>query len=488
MKRVQIGILILLGIAIGMILTASWDWTGESTAVESTTPEDTHALEALERTGRAFVSIAKVVTPAVVNISTERVIERREGMGDNPFHWFFDDDTFERFFQMPEQRRSRGLGSGVIISSDGYILTNNHVIREADKLTVRLSDEREFEAEIIGADEQTDLAVIRIKGDNLPTVEMGDSDQLEVGEWVVAIGNPFGLSETVTAGIVSAKGRNALGLAEYEDFIQTDAAINPGNSGGALVNIRGELIGINTAIETRSGGFQGVGFAIPINMANYIMEKLISHGEVTRGWLGVQIQDVEDDAMMEQFNLDSKDGVIVADLFPGNPASEAGMQRGDVIIRFDGKKITDTQQLRNIVAATQVGKDVEVVVMRDGDRETLTITLGKKPDDTSAIASVPEPTEDNLGMEVQELTDALASRLELEEENGVVVSSVEAGSPAGEAGIQVGDLILEIDRTQINGLNDYRQVIRNIQAGDDILFLVKRQNGTRFVVVNVPEN
>ncbi len=486
MKKVQIVLICILGIIIGIMITMSWDWTNLSNAIEESQAQDLNAIEALERTSRAFVAIAKHVTPAVVNISTERSDDLRDELKDTPFHWFFDDDTFNRFFGPRSQRPSRGLGSGVIISKDGYILTNNHVIRNTDKLLIRLSDDREFEAEIIGSDEQTDLAVIKINGDNLPVVNIGDSDKLEVGEWVVAIGNPFGLSETVTAGIVSAKGRNALGLAEYEDFIQTDAAINPGNSGGALVNIRGELIGINTAIETRSGGFQGVGFAIPINMANNIREQLIDYGRVTRGWLGVQIQNVENDVMMNEFNLNNRNGAIVTEVIESNPAAEGGMKSGDVIIKFDDQPVNNTQQLRNLVAAATVGKNVEVVVMRDGSPNTIIVELGRKPDNANLIASNARNQNNNLGLEVQELTETLAGRLGLEQEEGVIVSGIESNSAAAEAGILAEDLVLEIDRNKISSMEDYRIALTDIESGDDVLLLIKRQDSTRFVVIKVP--
>jgi len=489
MKKLQFVLIIVLGVLIGAVLTAGWNLTDHSRADDRETAVSGD-IEALQQTGRAFVSIAKNVTPSVVNISTERIISE-DSVRENPYHWFFDDDLFERFYNKPHGERSQGLGSGVIISEKGYILTNYHVIRDADKLMVKLSDDRELEAEVVGTDDQTDLAVIKIAGRGLTAAAIGNSDKLKVGEWVVAIGNPFGLSETVTAGIVSAKGRNALGLAEYEDFIQTDAAINPGNSGGALVNISGELIGINTAIETRSGGFQGVGFAIPINMARVIMEQLVESGEVTRGWLGVQIQDIENDQMMERFQLDSRDGVIVTSVYSNNPAAVGGMKTGDVVVDINGQKIRDMQQLRHLVAVVPVGQLIDVTVVRDGKTEKLSIRIGRKPADLASLQGNIAPTmstdEINLGIHVQELTATLSRQLGYEDEEGVLVSQVDPDSPANNAGLRSEDLILEIDRNKITDVADYEDATRHIKPLDDVLLLIRRSGSTRFVVIKAPK-
>ncbi len=485
MKLTRILAIGLIGIIVGITLTASWDWTRSGNAKNETGPLDKDEYASLERTSQAFVRIAKAVTPAVVNISTERLAKPTRD-SSIPFHWFFDDDS-RSFDDTESTPRPNGLGSGVLISKDGYILTNNHVISDSDRLLVKLSDDREFEAKVIGSDEQTDLAVIKIEGKELPSVKLGNSEKLEVGEWVVAIGNPFGLSETVTAGIVSAKGRSALGLAEYEDFIQTDAAINPGNSGGALVNIRGELIGINTAIETRTGGFQGVGFAIPIDMANKIMQQLIDHGEVTRGWLGVQIQNVENDAMMRQFKLKDRKGVIITNIFDGHPAAEAGALQGDVIVKYDGHKVDDVQQLRNLVASTLVGSKIAITVLRNGETKNLTVALAKKPDNPNLLASeLPDPADENptLGIEVQ--AASAGSKSGVEATSGVVITRVVADSPAEEAGLKAQDIIVEIDRKKISVMPDYHAAVKNIEPGSSVLLLVQRGDNTRFVVLNVP--
>lgn len=487
-KFLQFILVISVGVIIGLTMTAYLDLAPHSTATEDFTPENLNDFETLQKTGRAFVTIAKEVTPAVVNIRTEKVVNLDEQFRDTPFHWFFNFD--EKNLPQGEQR-SEGMGSGVIISRDGYILTNYHVIRDADVLTIRLSDDREFKAEIVGTDEQSDIAVIKIAGNDLPTVEMGNSDQLEVGEWVVAIGNPFGLNETVTAGIVSALGRNNLNLADYEDFIQTDAAINPGNSGGALVNIYGRLIGINTAIETRTGSFQGVGFAIPINMARQIMDQLIENGKVTRGWLGVGIQDIENETMMEEFGLNEKKGAVFTDVFPDTPAAAANLQQGDVIVEYNGTKIENMQHLRNLVAATPVGEKVDVVVIRDKKEIKATIIIGERPENPNLIArnQTPEPPQeqdDVLGLEVQEINDNLAKTLGLDDNAGVVITRIEPNSPASEAGLQQSDVILEIDRNRILSLRDYISHTSELKADDDILMLIRRAEGTRFMVLKIP--
>lgn len=402
----------------------------------------------------------------------------------NPFN-FFGDDFLDRFVPKPPQGeyKSRSLGSGVIVRVDGktaYILTNNHVVADMDELKVKLNDKREFDAEIVGTDEQTDLAVIKIEGKNFVPAKMGDSDNIRPGHWAVAVGNPFGLSNTVSLGVVSAVGRSGVGIAQYENFIQTDAAINPGNSGGPLVNIRGDIIGINTAIFTRTGGYQGIGFAIPINMAKAVLRDLIDKGRVVRGWLGVVIQDINP-SLAEQFKVDITDGVLISDVQDGSPASDAGFKRGDIVVEYNGKMVSDVNHLRNIVAQTEVGKKIKIRVLRGGKDENLTVKIGEQPSDL--FASAQSPIGNDLGLTVQDLTKELADNLGYEGENGVIVTSIVPGSPASEAGIKEGDLIKETNREKINDVKEFKVVLKKAEKSRDVLLLIRRGMHTRFVII-----
>ena len=396
------------------------------------------------------------------------------------------DDFFDKFTPKAPPKgefKTQSLGSGVIVKIDGekgYILTNNHVVAESDELKVKLSDKREFDAEIVGTDEQTDLAVIKIEGKNLIAATMGDSEILRQGQWAIAIGNPFGLTHTVSVGVVSAIGRSGVGIANYENFIQTDAAINPGNSGGPLLNIDGEIIGINTAIFTRSGGYQGIGFAIPVNMAKAVLRDLIDKGKVTRGWLGVAIQNM-DESLAEQFGVEVTEGVLISDVQDGSPAQEAGFERGDIVIGYDNREITDVNRLRNIVAQTEVGTKVEVKVLRKEKEKILTVKIGEQPSDLFALG---KPSIGNdLGISVQDLTEELAKSFEFEGETGVVVTAVEPGSSAAQADVKEGDLIKEVNREKINNLVEFTDALKRTAKGKDILFLLRRGMHTRFVII-----
>jgi len=436
-----------------------------------------------------FSWVAEEVNPVVVSISSEKVIKAKSSpFSQDPFKDFFGNDPFGRFFRIPTPRgeiRQRGLGSGVIVSQDGYVLTNSHVVSGAEKIWVTLSDKRKFEAKIVGTDAKTDVGVIKIDAHDLPVAKLGDSDKVKIGEWVLAIGNPFRLTHTVTAGIISAKGRSNVGLAEYEDFIQTDAAINPGNSGGALVNLQGEVIGINTAIATRSGGYQGIGFAIPVNMAKEVMDQLISQGKVIRGWLGVIIQDIDPD-MAEALSLKKAEGVVIGDVKKDSPAQRGGVKRGDVILRFDNGKVENAVGLKNMVARYKPGTEVKIEVLREGRKRDLSVKLGEMPSSGSHPVAAPELAEE-LGIEVEELTGDLARRPGYRGEKGVVVSDVKFGSLAQLAGIKRGDLIQEIDGEKVESLDDYRRALGKIKKGGSILFLVRRGEDTLFVAVKVPE-
>ena len=437
----------------------------------------------------SFSALAKEAGPSVVNISTVKVVKNR-GIGPLPFGSPFggDDpfeDFFERFFgdQIPREHRQRSLGSGFVIDEEGYILTNNHVVEKTDEIKVRLSDEKEFEAEIVGRDSRTDLALIRIRTDHpLKPLPLGDSEALEVGDWVVAIGNPFGLEQTVTAGIVSAKYRR-IGQGSYDNFIQTDASINPGNSGGPLLNTKGEVVGINTAIFSRTGGSIGIGFAIPVNMAKDLLPQL-KEGKVVRGWLGVMIQDISPE-LKEKLNLESRKGALVADVTEDGPADKAGIKRGDVIVSFDGKEIEGMHELPYIVASTPVGKDVVVEVIRKGERKSFDVSLGKLEEEQPSRES--EDTRPELGMMVEELTPEMASRLGLSQATGLVIVNILRGSPAAEAGLRPGDIILEVDQVAPKDLEHFQKMMGSYKSGDTILFLVKRKDSTLYVTLRIAE-
>lgn len=440
-----------------------------------------HSSDVLSSIGQATAEIAEAVRPAVVNISTTRTVKMQSGMDP-----FFDDPFFRRFFgdqlRVPRERKMASLGSGVIVDSRGFILTANHVIQGADEIKVTLSDKREFKGKIIGTDAMTDIGVIKIDAENLLTITWGDSDRLRVGETVLAIGSPYGLSQTVTMGIVSAVGRANVGIADYEDFIQTDAAINPGNSGGALVNVKGELVGINSAILSTSGGYQGIGFAIPTNMAKSVMDSLISKGKVVRGWLGVTIQNVTPE-LAKQFELKEEKGVLVGDVIEGSPAEKAGLQRGDIITEFAGRSIEDPNQLRNMVANTEPGQSVSMKIIRENRVETLKVTISDLPADTQKQGA---RRFDNLlnGISVQDLTPELYGRLNLPKKlKGVIVTDVDPESPAASAVLK-GDVIQEINRRIITSLDDYEKVVSTIGPGGDILLLVFRGGSSFYLTLS----
>jgi serine protease Do len=434
-------------------------------------------------TSKAFSEIASVVSPSVVNISTTKTMRRDTGP-------FFEDPFFDFLspfhnFKMPKKWKEQSLGSGVIVSGDGYIVTNNHVVEQADEIRVILFDKRSFRAKFIGADTKTDVAVVKIDASGLPAMQWGDSDKLQVGEFVLAIGNPYGLSHTVTMGIISAVGRANVGIADYEDFIQTDAAINPGNSGGPLVNIRGELIGVNTAIFSRSGGYQGIGFAVPSNMAQLVMNQLVQKGKVTRGWLGVTIQEITPE-LAQKFGVKDSRGALVGDVAKGSPAEKAGIRRGDIILEFNGKKITDVGNLRNLVAQSKVGAEVPVTVLRAGKEYAIKVLIVELPRDVSdgIPGSPPDESEYDVlaGLTVMDLTREIARQLGLhKDDKGVVVVRVEAGSAVEEAGMRKGDVIQELDRQKVEGLNDYNKIVSGIRPGNSVLLFVNR-GGKKFYV------
>ena len=482
--------LTLAGLLAGSLIVGSMDSPTASIAAPSTqtTVIDNNHMK------HGFADIVKAVRPAVVNITSSKVMTsfRSPDSQNNGPDWFGfrpRDKDFRGMPRMPRQPQEpfgQGMGSGVIVSPDGYVVTNHHVVDGANKVTVTLIDKREFVGTIVGSDPQTDLAVIKIKGKNLPYVPWGDSSKLEVGEYVLAIGNPFGLNSTVTQGIVSAIHRGGMGITKYEDFIQTDAAINPGNSGGALVNMKGELVGINTAILSRSGGYQGVGFAIPTSMGKHVYESVVKTGKVSRGFLGVGIQEISTD-LATSLNLPNTSGALVTNVQENSPAADAGVKRGDTIISFQGRKVSDPGSLQRAVTRTAVGSDVKMEVIRDGKTLTLNTILVEHPD-SRTVASVSSSSETTklAGLTVEELDSQMARRLKLTTEtNGVVVTAVQPGSSADSAGLRKGDVISEVDRKPVRTIQDYRMAISKLSDERPALLLIHRQGVPIFMTVKV---
>ena len=499
-KSVALSLLLVgVGVILGLVVASDLGWLPFGHAVPDAPTVTKPAVVAPPAAGsdRNFVEVAKAVTPTVVNISTTRISRLPEGHAggtpfDDPFFKrFFGDELFRRF-EAPKDRRERSLGSGVIADANGYIITNNHVVSKADEIRILFSDKRSLTAKVVGTDPKTDIAVIKVDAKDLPTIPWADSDKLQVGEYVLAIGNPFGLNQTVTMGIVSAVGRANVGIAEYEDFIQTDAAINPGNSGGALVNARGELIGINTAIFSQSGGYMGIGFAVPSNMVRSVMDQLIKGGKVVRGYLGVSIQELTSD-LARQFGVTETRGVLISDVLADSPAKRAKLERGDVIVEFDGRTVENPTQFRNLVAQTPIGKKVRVKFLRGGKERDLEVTIAEQP---KTIAQAESPGDEEgearasgafAGMDVRELTPELARRFNLPraDKGGVIVARIAEGSPAGEAGLQGGDLITEINRKPIANLRDFQSVTGSLAAKEPALVLVIR-NGRNFYLTIKP--
>ena len=488
-----LGVLLSIGIVTGMtlflVLGAS---KAASKPGETLQPVSAKGHELLDQFSVAFENAAAKVNQSVVPIFSEQVTEVQNpfASGQNPFRDFFGNDLFNRFFSGPEKQKEvvKGLGSGVIVTKDGYILTNNHVVDGAQKLTVMLGD-KEDAAKLIGRDPQTDVAVIKIDAEDLPAAALGNSDQVKVGQWVIAVGNPFQLMHTVTAGIISAKGRASVNLADYEDFIQTDASINPGNSGGALADLDGNVIGINTAIYSPSGGNVGIGFAIPIGMAKRVMEQLISKGTITRGYLGVSIQDI-DETMAKALKLKSSDGSLVSDVTADGPAAKAGIKRGDIITEFNGKSVEKSADLRSMAAESDPGTSANLKLLRDGKVKTVAVTLATRPaDETLAASSKGESDREvskKLGISIEALTTDVAKQLNLKSEHGVVITDVVGGSAAEEAGLHKGDLIKQVNRTDVRTVQDFQKATEKLSNGDSVALLIGRGQNTFFVAVQLP--
>jgi serine protease Do len=454
--------------------------------------EQADPLPTVDDLSTAFERVAEAIAPSVVAIRAVKKIEPNFGAQGpdpffrSPFEDFFGEDFRDRFRIPNRPYVQQGQGSGVIVDDDGYILTNSHVVSGADELTVVLADDREYMAEVIGTDPRTDLAVLKIDAGGLQPARLGDSDDLRVGQWVLASGTPFGLASTLTAGIVSAKGRSRVGVADYEDFIQTDAAINPGNSGGPLVNLRGQVVGINTAIFSRGGGNYGIGFAIPINMAKSVMDDLIANGHVVRGYLGVLIQDL-DEGMAQSFGYDGTDGALVSDVTPGGPADEADIEPGDIITRFDGRPVTSIDRLKLDVAAIDPGTEVKVEIFRNGKRRTRDATVGELPTELAASPSR-ESADVNLGMTVRTLTSEIARQLGLDEAvAGVVVTSVEPTGPAARAGLRSRDVITHVQDDQVSNTSQFRSALRRHDLKDGVRLVVRSGSMRRFVFLQLLE-
>ncbi len=446
-----------------------------------------------------FSAVAKSAMPAVVSIKVSKIVkvsadDNPFGMGD-PFGGP-NDEFFRRFFGnqfprrgAPQQYSERGQGSGFIISKDGYILTNNHVVGDADEITVVLQDGRTFNnAKVIGTDPESEVALIKIEGDDYPVLALGDSSKVDIADWVIAIGSPFGLSETVTVGVVSAVGRSNVGIAPYGNFIQTDAAINPGNSGGPLIDLDGKAIGINTAIVSRSGGYMGIGFAIPINMAKDIQEQLKAKGKVTRGYLGLRAQDVTAE-MAPLLDREKAGGVLVISVEPGAPADTAGLKTRDIITEIDGKKVTSYDLFRNEVAVLKPGTKVRLAILRDGKEMELTAKLDERPGMAQAKTERGEDeSQQNIGMQVQTLTKDLAGQLGYSLGEGVVVVAVTPGGPAADAGIETGDLIMSVNKEKVTSTAEFNAAVKAARKAGKALLLVKHGQESQFLVIHFNKN
>ncbi len=492
MKRPTQSVSVLAGIA-ALSAGLIWSYTPLSPSLASNPSpiaEDRPAAMTGVLPAAGFADVAKTVTPAVVNITTsgaEEVSDQARPRGK--MEDFFGSPFGPRRFgppMEPRERRGGGQGSGVIVTHDGYVLTNNHVIAGAKRVTVTLPDKREFTGRIVGSDPKSDIAVVKIDGTQLPTIPWGDSSRLQVGEYVLAIGNPFGLNSTVTLGIVSALGRGHMGITQYEDFIQTDAAINPGNSGGALVNTKGELIGINTAIFSQTGGYQGVGFAVSSGMSKPIYESLVKTGKVVRGYLGIGIQDLNHD-LAQSFGVKGSKGAVVTDVKEDGPADKAGIKQGDVILSFQGAPIEDAVTLQRAVTRTAVGSKARVTVMRDGQEKDLAVTIAELPDNQQVAKAESGPSDQPLaGLAVQELDRDTAQELGLKGKiQGVVVTTVDPESDAERAGLMPGDVIREINRKPVTSMKDFDQAASNLKKGQTVLVLINRRGASLYLSAKI---
>ncbi len=461
-------------------------------AAERPKKETSSVNEALlKQISKGFSTVAKKATPAVVYIEshaaekTPRVPQNR-GFFENPFD-NFNDDFFNNFFgfpysqkqQAPKRQEEMVRGSGFVVSEDGYIVTNNHVVDGAAKVTVTFQSGKKATAKVVGTDPKTDLAVIKIDENKLPFLSFGNSETLEVGDWAIAIGNPFGLQTSVTVGVVSAKGRSQLHIADFEDFIQTDAAINPGNSGGPLLDVDGEVIGVNTAIVSGSGGYMGIGFAIPSNMAKQIINQLINDGQVTRGFLGVSLQPVDAD-LADFYGLKSTKGAFVADVIKGSPADLGGLKQEDIILGYNGKKVNGLSAFRNYVSLLAPGSKLHLEVIREGKEKEVDVVITRVPEEISG----PNSPVQKLGLKVEKLTPEYAQKFGYAEQTGVMISKVEAGSPAAEASLRAGSLILAVNRKKISNVEEFTEAVRESSGTGRVLLMIRQGEAVRFVALH----
>jgi len=501
-KWISVGGLIVIGALIGVVISSQLGWMpssppGPAEPFPILSDASYEAVDTdfdLDKTAKAFTKVSQAILPTVVSISTSKVVKRSGG-----------NDLFDFFFRGPnggdaplQEQRMQGLGSGVIVSRDGYIMTNHHVVQDAEDMKVTLYDKRSFDAKLVGTDPLTEIAVIKIEGDDLPTARIGDSNALEIGEWVLAVGNPLSLTSTVTAGIVSAKSRKIDiigdedagregGSYAIESFIQTDAAINPGNSGGALVNLRAEVVGINTAIATKTGGYQGYGFAVPINLAKKVMDDLVEQGYVTRAYLGIGMWPVTE-AIAERYKLERPVGVLIDQVMEDSPAEKAGLKPLDVLLKVDGKTMEAPNQVQNYIALKDPGDVVTLHIIRDGKTKQVKVTLGQKDMGKETQAHAEEEGFPKLGIRVQNLTDEIRSRYEAyEDEEGVIVTDVERYSAAEEGRIIQGDLIFKIEDIPVRSVSDYRKAIKSFKQGQVVIFYLKRRSREVHAFVKLPE-
>ncbi len=479
---------------IGLLSNVNASWFNKNP--QSTETSDAQSIESQPFTFTTFRDIAKEESPTVVNISTTTIIKRNMQRSphqfQSPFEDFFGDEFFRQFFgDRPMSEKVQSLGSGVIIDPEGYILTNNHVIQDVDEIKVTTLDGKTYDAKVVGKDDETDIALIKVEPEEpLKSIPLGDSDILEVGDWVMAIGNPFGFGHTITVGVVSAKGRSLVMPYDelpYQDFIQTDASINPGNSGGPLLDVHGRLVGINTVIASKTGQSAGIGFAIPINMIKNLLDDLKDKGVVIRGWLGVTIQTLTDD-LAKNLGLSSTKGALISEVVEDSPADKAGIQKMDVVISYDNVEIKDSGHLSRMVAGTSVDKEINITVIREGKEKKFTVDIGERPKDLSNLKAKTDGVSSDFGMTIQEITPDMAHQLGIKKSSGVLIADIEPGSPADKAGLQRQDIILEINKQKITSIGDYHKAMESLTSTDGAILYVLRGDSRIFVAIRPNES